>query len=213
MVRVWCLLVVSAIGATSVGCECWPPGTVPDDAGTDVVPTPDTTNAPPASGDATPDDTLQPPVAGGSPGPTESPCEAIGQPADGIHEQMFRLLNNYRANHGLARLRYSKTLEAAADAHARDMWRRRFFEHTNPDGEGPADRAFRAGFCHRYVGENIAEGNAIPSAADAQRAWQNSPGHNANMLNEPYRLVGMGHYYDPATGYHYWVQDLALPAR
>ncbi len=145
--------------------------------------------------------------------PADTTCDAIGQPRDSVHEQMFRLLNNYRTGKGLPALEYSKTLEAAADEHARDMWRRNFFEHTNPDGEGPGDRALRAGFCHRYVGENIAEGNGLPTAGDAQIAWVNSPGHNANMLYEPYRLVGMGHYYDAKTGYHYWVQDMAYPVR
>jgi len=138
-------------------------------------------------------------------------CEAIGRPVDATHEAMFNALNAYRRNNRLPVLAYSKRLEAAADAHAQDMCRRQFFAHINPDNEGPGERALRAGFCHPYVGENIAEGDGLPTVAQVQASWADSPGHNANMLHEAYRLVGMGHYYDPVTGYHYWVQDLALP--
>jgi uncharacterized protein YkwD len=172
----------------------------------------------PGSGALGGTDSTNPITGGGSqdiygPGGTDlaADCEAIGQPVDTIHQQMFAALNVYRTNNRLPALKYSKRLEAAADGHARDMWQRHFFEHTNPDGEGPGERALRAGFCHSMVGENIAEGDGLPTVADVQAGWVASPGHNANMLNEPYRLVGMGHYYDPATGYHYWVQDLALP--
>lgn len=153
-----------------------------------------------ATGDA-PDDPYGPTV----------PCDVTGQPADAIHQEMLDVLNAYRTNNHLSALTYSKRLETAADAHAKDLWRRNFFEHTNPDGEGPGQRALRAGFCHSYVGENIAEGDGLPTVAAVQAGWVASPGHNANMLNEPYRFVGMGHYYDPATGCHYWVQDFALP--
>ncbi len=144
---------------------------------------------------------------------TGSACESVGKPIDTIHNQMFRLLNAYRVNNGLPALKYSRTLEAAADAHARDMWQRNFFEHENPDGKSPGDRALQAGFCHTFVGENIAAGNALSTAAEAQEAWVKSPSHNENMLHEPYRFVGMGHYYDPITRYHYWVQDMAVANR
>ncbi len=154
-------------------------------------------------------------TGGLTPGPggtgTEASCEAIGQPVDAVHAEMYRVLNAYRTNNRLPALAYSKTLEAAADAHARDMWQRGFFEHENPDGDGPGERALAAGFCHEYVGENIAEGDGLATVAEVQAGWVASPGHNANMLNEPYRLVGMGHYYDPMSRYHYWVQDFALP--
>jgi uncharacterized protein YkwD len=163
-----------------------------------------------SGGNATGSVLLENPFAYAAPA-SSAPCEAIGIPVDTTHEAMFNALNTYRTNNRLPALAYSKRLEAAADAHALDMYRRRFFAHVNPDGEGPGERALRAGFCHSYVGENIAEGDGLPTVAQAQAGWAASPGHNANMLHEPYRLVGMGHYYDPVTGYHYLVQDLALP--
>jgi len=46
-----------------------------------------------------------------------------------------------------------------------------------------------AGISYRTAGENIA-GN--PSAAGAMRAWMNSPGHRANILNPNFTRIGIG---------------------
>lgn len=137
----------------------------------------------------------------------EVACDELGEPATDVHRAMFEALNTYRAEHGLAPLLYAKRLEEAADAHVKDLWERDFFDHINPDGQNPGDRAVEAGFCHRYVGENIAAGQ--PTVARAMTAWKNSPPHNANMLEERYVYVGMGHFVDP-NGRHYWGQLLAF---
>lgn len=143
-------------------------------------------------------------VLSSSPAPI---CAQISVPADAVRQQMFDALNNYRIANGLRPLLYSKRLEAAADAHVADLANRSFFDHINPDGQNPGDRARAAGFCHEYVGENIAAGQT--SVAAVQLAWQNSPSHNENMLEPDYRYVGMGHYVD-ANGRQYWAQEFAF---
>src|SRR4029077_6036988 len=50
----------------------------------------------------------------------------------------------------------SQTLNEAAAGHARDMARRKFFEHRGSDGSQPKDRVLRAGYHPRLTGENIA---------------------------------------------------------
>lgn len=131
-------------------------------------------------------------------------CEPIGTPDTNTQQQMLNALNNYRIENGLAALMYSDTLEQAAQAHAQDMSFRNFFDHTNPDGDGPFDRAVAAGFCHAMmIGENIAYGQQ--SVAEVQNGWEGSPGHNANMLHAQYTFVGMG-YYVSLLGERYWVQ-------
>ena len=91
------------------------------------------------------------------------------------------------------------------------MYDRSFFAHTNPDGDNPWDRAVEAGFCSPFiVGENIAAGH--PSVAVVQDGWENSPGHNANMLHESLVFVGMG-YYESPFGTKYWVQLFGTPRR
>jgi uncharacterized protein YkwD len=147
---------------------------------------------------------------GGAGGGVESDyCEPIGAADTAIQQSMLQALNGYRVASGLDELLYSDTLEEAADFQARDMYARGFFDHTNPEGEGPMDRAVAAGFCSpRLVGENIAYGQQ--SVSEVQAGWQNSPGHNANMLRPDFVFVGMGHYAAP-SGTQYWVQLFGTP--
>jgi len=134
-------------------------------------------------------------------------CARIGQPRTATHREMFEALNNYRIANDRGPLFYSQTLEKAADDEAQDLWVRNFFSHTNPDGQGPGDRALEAGFCHQYVGENIAAGQT--TVDQVMEAWEASPNHNANMLDPDYRYVGMGISTD-ARGRKYWVQEFAF---
>lgn len=133
-------------------------------------------------------------------------CIESGEPASETHQAMFEALNAYRIENGLNPLIYSKRLEAAADTYAADLWQRGFFAHINPEGENPGDRAMTIGFCHEYVGENLAAGQNTVDRAMA--AWIASPTHNDNMLLERYVYVGMGVSVD-ANGRRYWVQEFA----
>lgn len=150
------------------------------------------------------------PGDGGGGGGVESGyCEPVGAPDTAVQQLMFEAINTYRLANGLDELLYSDTLEEAADFQAQDMYARSFFDHTNPDGEGPMDRAVAAGFCRpRLVGENIAYGQQ--SVNEVHVGWQNSPGHNANMLRADFVFVGMGHYTAP-IGTQYWVQLFGTP--
>jgi uncharacterized protein YkwD len=135
------------------------------------------------------------------------PCMQLGAPATTVHQALFDALNDYRRQNGLNPLIYSLRLEAAAEAQVQDLWQRAFFAHINPDGESPGDRALAAGFCHRYVGENLAAGqNSVPAV---MTAWQNSPGHDANMLEPDYVYVGVAVSQD-ANGRLYWAQEFAF---
>jgi len=133
-------------------------------------------------------------------------CAQVGEPKSPTHLAMYQELNQYRVENGLQPLLYSQTLEAAIEDHVEDLWVRGFFSHTNPDGEDPGDRAIRAGFCHEYVGENIAAGQT--STQHALQAWKDSHSHNANMLEPKYIYVGMGHFTD-TFGRQYWGQAFA----
>ena len=93
-------------------------------------------------------------------------CIAPGLPASKSHAALLKSLNRYRTQFGLNTLRYSKSLELAANEHARDMHARQFFSHVNPDGKRPGQRAVAAGFCHPYGGENIYAALNIKRRAD-----------------------------------------------
>jgi hypothetical protein len=139
-------------------------------------------------------------------------CLGLGDPSDPIHQGSFLQLNYYRQLKGRDALEYSIILQQAADAHAKDMHDRSFFNHISPDGRGPWDRALAAGFCHSQVGENIAEGtNSLSSAAEVLERWKGSPEHDTNMLRPEYKYVGIGYYHINVGGddHYYWVQLFA----
>ncbi len=151
---------------------------------------------------STPDNTTPAASHGSTADPdVTDPCILVGQPASPIHQQMFEALNDFRVSKGLAKLRYSKVLEKAANAHALDMYTRDFFDHINPDGDGPLERALDAGFCRvGMIGENIAWN--YPTVADVQTGWENSPHHYENMALPEFTLVGMGYFFS-ANGPYY----------
>lgn len=197
---------LAALAGLLVG---WAGGCVPGETGLPAG------GGPPLPGltDGQTDNDQDPDVAGDEPDGTDDgnsdgtqggdPCVDVGTPISATHHDMFEALNEYRLSQGRSELEYSKVLEEAADAHARDMYERGFFDHVNPDGDGPLERGEAAGFCRMHaIGENIAWNQR--DVAEVQEAWENSPGHNANMLSTNYRYVGMGYYLSPVGPY--WVQ-------
>lgn len=82
------------------------------------------------------------------------------------------------------------------------MAARGFFDHTDPDGATPWDRAAKAGIAG-LGGENIARGQA--DAAAVMEAWMNSPGHRANILNCDFKTLGVGVHL--GSGGPWWTQD------
>jgi uncharacterized protein YkwD len=82
------------------------------------------------------------------------------------------------------------------------MAARGFFDHTDPDGATPWDRAEKAGISD-LGGENIARGQA--DAAAVMEAWMNSPGHRANILNCDFKTLGVGVHF--GSGGPWWTQD------
>ena len=85
------------------------------------------------------------------------------------------------------------------------MAARGFFDHTDPDGDTPWDRAAAAGISD-LGGENIARGQADAQAV--MEAWMNSPGHRANILNCDYRTLGVGVHV--GAGGPWWTQDFGF---
>jgi len=106
-------------------------------------------------------------------------------------------------------LAISSALTDAAEAHARDMARGKFFEHRGSDGSQPRDRVDRAGYRHQLTGENIALGPE--SAEEAVAGWLNSPGHCANIMEPRFQDIGIGLAAGRKRGQIYWVQEFAAP--
>jgi uncharacterized protein YkwD len=120
--------------------------------------------------------------------------------------QILSLVNTQRAKAGCGALTASKALTTLAQNFSEEMAVRNFFDHTDPDGKSPWDRAKALGITN-LGGENIAMGQQTP--ADVMNAWMNSPGHRANILNCTYHSLGVGAYYAP-TGGPWWTQDFGF---
>ena len=108
-------------------------------------------------------------------------------------------------------LRWNLALGDAALAHSRDMATRRYFSHRAGDGSQAAERAARAGYNWRRVGENIAFGQRSPR--EAVEGWLDSPGHCANIMNRDFTEMGAAYGVTPQrqTGIIYWTQVFGTP--
>jgi uncharacterized protein YkwD len=138
--------------------------------------------------------------SGGEPGPGSGPGPLPGSP-NADETEVFNIVNDERRKAGRAALQWCEGLYNCAKAHSCDMCDRGFFNHVNPEGEGPTDRA-RAGHAGSYtftpivpnpyawIGENIAHG--YTSAAAVMNGWMNSAGHRANILDPDYTHIGVG---------------------
>ena len=130
---------------------------------------------------------------------------------------LYCAVNAVRAEHGLRRLRVDWHLTAAAQGHAADMLRRRYFSHTSPDGIDLISRAravrwMRAGFTWD-LGEVLAVGWGPGSTARfALQEWLESPGHREVVLDRRMRRAGVGLVEvvapEPIGPLSVWVLDL-----
>jgi uncharacterized protein YkwD len=98
----------------------------------------------------------------------------------------------------------SRQLNDAAASHARDMARRKFFEHRGSNGSQPKDRVRSAGYQPRLTGENIAYGPE--SAEEVVAGWLGSPGHCANIMDSRFQDIGVGLATGRKRGQIYWAQ-------
>jgi len=106
-------------------------------------------------------------------------------------------LNEARESAGVAALPSDDGLADAARAHSQDMHRRDFYDHTNPDGEGPRDRAGCRAAENLHRGDITGGSEFDTTSADGLGAyvvegWRESAGHREIMLASGYRAVGIG---------------------
>jgi len=104
-------------------------------------------------------------------------------------------------------------LNTAALAHSTEMAALRYFSHQGKDGTQAGERATRAGYAWRHIGENIASGMRTPE--DAVAGWVASPGHCANLMSPGFTEMGSGFAQsgDPESGIVFWTQVFGLGKR
>jgi uncharacterized protein YkwD len=104
----------------------------------------------------------------------------------------------------------SAALTRASAAHAADMAAHGFMGHEGTDGSSTGERATRAGYRWRTVGENVAAGQ--PDAAAVVAAWLESPGHCANIMGAQFTEMGVAFTLAPQSDLRIlWAQVFAAP--
>jgi len=126
---------------------------------------------------------------------------------DSEEQAFITLINNYRAQNALGPLSIDWEMQASSDWMSNDMGVNAYFSHTDSLGRDPWTRMCDFGYCYNtWKGENIAAG--YNTAQSVFIAWQNSPGHNANMLGANYTAMGISRAYTAGSPYGwYWTND------
>jgi uncharacterized protein YkwD len=139
------------------------------------------------------------PYGVGSSGPEEARYRGL------LEYVIWQGTNRMREKGGLRPLFFHTSTGQVAYLHSKDLCRRKFFDHVNPDGAGPADRLQAAGVSFTMCGENIimldtartllataSMGKALGD--NLVRSWMDSPGHRANIMEGRFREIGVGVY-------------------
>ncbi|MBK3587939.1 CAP domain-containing protein, partial [Streptomyces sp. MBT57] len=144
-----------------------------------------------------------PPKKTVAPPPTKKPAPS---PSDtSARAEVLALVNQERSKVGCSPLTTSAPLTSLAQNFSEDMAARGFFDHTDPDGDTPWDRAAQAGV-QGLAAENIARGQADAQAV--MDGWMNSEGHRANILNCDYKTIGIGVH--EGSGGPWWTQNFGF---
>lgn len=115
-------------------------------------------------------------------------------------EEVVRLVNVERAKVGLSALKTDWELARVAEHKSQDMHDKKYFDHTSPTYGTPFNMMKNYGIQYKSAGENIAKGQKTPE--EVVKAWMNSSGHRANILNKSYTHIGVGYVADG----NYWTQ-------
>jgi uncharacterized protein YkwD len=102
-------------------------------------------------------------------------------------------INAFRVQHGLARLRLSRGLTAAARAHTQQMAQAGYFAHESADGTAfwKRLRSFYAPKSYWSVGENLLWSSPDIDGQHALQLWLASPEHRRNLVNPLWREIGV----------------------
>lgn len=119
-------------------------------------------------------------------------------------EKIVELTNQYRKEAGVKPLTINTTLTKAAQTKTDDMFAKQYFEHIAPDGTTPAQLVLKTGYNYKTTGENLALGD-FKDEADLVKAWYDSPGHRANMLNADFTEIGVASDLNDFEGRNTWI--------
>lgn len=111
------------------------------------------------------------------------------KPRKELETGMLDMINAERKKVGLPVLHFDEELAEVARTHSKDMFRRGYFSHYNPEGKSPFDRIRKEGIQFRIAGENLA---LAQNLSLAHTGLMESPTHRANIEHKSFGRVGIG---------------------
>ncbi len=133
--------------------------------------------------------------------PIPQNCSPVVNPT--FENEVVNLINQERANAGVAPLTIHSSLTSAARSHSQDMACNGFFSHTSPTSGSAFDRILAHGYSYSWAGENIIAGYSTPAYSVAW--WMNSQAHKNNILNPNFTNIGIGYAYSDESLYGTYV--------
>ncbi len=126
-----------------------------------------------------------------------SPFGARGDAGDEtrtrLEARFHEMVNDYRRGRNLIELQRDAALDAVARAHSRDMARRRYLAHVNPEGQNPLDRIEAAGIAgFTLAAENAGQTDRSDPNREILEGWIASPVHRRNLHAPPFNRTGIG---------------------
>lgn len=103
-------------------------------------------------------------------------------------QSMLDLINEYRSNAHLPVLRLDDRLNESTEDKNLDMVKYGYWAHVSPTGIEAWDFMDREGYGYNHAGENLARD--FNCNEDVFHAWQLSPAHNENLLDNRFRDMG-----------------------
>lgn len=122
---------------------------------------------------------------------TEQPAPDAAVTASSMQQEMLGYMNAERAKVNASPLVLDQALSDGAYLKSADMATKGYFSHTSPTYGSPFAMMNSLGISYRTAAENIAMHTTVK---DAQEAFMNSPGHQANILNPAFGRLGLGFY-------------------
>jgi uncharacterized protein YkwD len=129
------------------------------------------------------------------PSPAGATADRPATAMSALEQGVLADINALRRQHGLAPLRLSSRLTAAARQHSAEMAARGYFSHDSANGSSFDRRIARyypiRGAHYWSVGENLLWSSPDVDAGGALNMWWNSPEHRRNMLTARWREIGL----------------------
>ena len=104
-------------------------------------------------------------------------------------KKIIVLTNDLRKEKSVPALTENTSLDQAAYDKTQDMLIKQYFAHIGPDNKGLSAWLASVGYKYSVAGENLAMGFA--AAEDVMKAWENSPTHYSNLVDDNFKEIGV----------------------